>query len=470
MSDTVTAPRRDDGTQTAGNDHHCALDDTANADAPAASSSAIGAPTKIWRRLLSGNTPEVIWCLIDQGVVSAAGFATSVLIGRESRAELGIYYLALNLLLFVRGLQEPLISTPYMIYRHRYADKELPRYNGSCFSHQLILAACTVVGLLLLTAASATGLMSAQMAPTLLVVSILAPVMLMRELIRQFCFSHLRASAALGIDVVVTATQVSGLYLLAENGQLSAPNAYLIIGAACGIALLIWALVERPRIELNVRQIIRDWRQNWVFGKWAVSGQLVGSASMYITPWILLDAAGETGAGMFAAAFTLVGVTNIFIMGIANYLTPKAAEAYANVGLTGLSRVLGVTALIFLAALGSFLLFVVFAGGRIAEFVYGNEYTNLHLVMIILATSVLIRSFSIVASNGLAAMERIRDNLVADVFMTCVTLGAAVVLTYQYGVLGAAISSLLGAVSGTLARNFILLRLMRMEYQKSEAA
>ena len=42
-------------------------------------------------------------------------------------------------------MQEQMISTPYMIYYHRYKDQDLARYNGSCFMHQVAMAAMTVV-------------------------------------------------------------------------------------------------------------------------------------------------------------------------------------------------------------------------------------------------------------------------------------------------------------------------------------
>jgi hypothetical protein len=58
--------------------------------------------------------------VLDQAVVSGTSFATSVLLGRfASQEELGVYYLALSVVYFTRGVQEQVVSAPYMIYCSR---------------------------------------------------------------------------------------------------------------------------------------------------------------------------------------------------------------------------------------------------------------------------------------------------------------------------------------------------------------
>src|SRR5207244_2970301 len=58
--------------------------------------------------------------VLDQAVVSGTSFATSVLLGRcASQEDLGVYYLALSVVFFARGVQEQLVSAPYMIYCSR---------------------------------------------------------------------------------------------------------------------------------------------------------------------------------------------------------------------------------------------------------------------------------------------------------------------------------------------------------------
>ena len=88
--------------------------------------------------LASRFLPRGILSVVDQGLVSAAGFATSVAIGRTcGREELGVYYLVLSVLLVCRGIQEQLISAPYMIYCNQRSGEALATYSGSSLVHQL---------------------------------------------------------------------------------------------------------------------------------------------------------------------------------------------------------------------------------------------------------------------------------------------------------------------------------------------
>src|SRR6185369_17376806 len=75
--------------------------------------------------------------VVDQAVVSGTNFATSVLLGRFAvQEELGVYYLALSVIYFARGIQEQLVSAPYMIYCSRKRGRELEEYAGSSLVHQ----------------------------------------------------------------------------------------------------------------------------------------------------------------------------------------------------------------------------------------------------------------------------------------------------------------------------------------------
>src|SRR5262245_49170720 len=78
--------------------------------------------------------------VVDQAVVSGTNFATSVLLGRFAlQEELGVYYLALSIIYFARGIQEQIVSAPYMIYCGRKEGRELAEYAGSSLVHQFVV-------------------------------------------------------------------------------------------------------------------------------------------------------------------------------------------------------------------------------------------------------------------------------------------------------------------------------------------
>ena len=69
-----------------------------------------------------------------------------------------------------------------------------------------------------------------------------------------------------------------------------------------------------------------------------------------------------------------MGVVNVFILGVANALTPRTAHAFARGGVNELRRVLITTALLLIAVLGMSFLAMLFAGDRIAVLVYGEQF------------------------------------------------------------------------------------------------
>ena len=78
---------------------------------PPQSSVSSFSPQRLKRKLL--DQKDALLCIVDQGVVSVAGFGTSVLIGRSNPEELGVYFIAWSIVYFIRGFQQQMICVPY---------------------------------------------------------------------------------------------------------------------------------------------------------------------------------------------------------------------------------------------------------------------------------------------------------------------------------------------------------------------
>ena len=410
-------------------------------------------PKRLKSRLLDHK--DALLCIVDQGVVSVAGFATSVLIGRSNPEELGVYFIAWSIVYFIRGFQEQMISVPYTIFHHKHKDG-LAGYRGSCMIQQFGLTTLAFLFISAMTVAASFGWLESSMLAPLVVLLLLMPSLLMREVVRQYCFTHQKNISVLAIDTAITVLQIGGLVGLGYCGLMTGANAWAVIGGACLLTLLIWYFQSRPEISFEKTRLRADWNQNWGFGKWAVGGQLVGSLPTYIVPWMLVAAAGTAGTGFFAAANTISGVANIFNTGMANFLTPKAAQVYVEEGAHGLRRVVFRASLVFLVAVGGFCVLMAVFGGQIAVGLYGNKYIGLQTAITIMAAVMLFESFAIVASNGLFVMEKIKANFWVDVILMIVSIAAAISLIYPFGVLGAVWASLVGAATSASLR-FVLL-------------
>ena len=424
---------------------------------------------------------DALVCLFDQGVVSVAGFTTSVLIGRLAPEELGVYYIGLAMVLFARGFQQQLVSTPYTIYHHRQPEQDIAGYRGSCLVQQALFLAVTfaylllqifiaVAGIALLVATTLWGLESyrwaewisidpatLQVVPTLLVLLALTPAVLMREIVRHYCFTHSENTSVLTLDIAVSILQILALCVLGYFGYLSGAIAWAAIGLCCVVSIGVWYFVSGPAIEFPAKEKLReDLKLNWSFGKWAVSGQFVGSLSTYLLPWLLLLSAGAQGTGFFAACMTLVGIANIFNTGMLNFLTPRAAKVFVEEGSAGLKRVLLRMYGVFFVAVGSFALFLGVFGGWIAVELFGTEYSGLQTILTLLAIAKLFEGFSHTASGGLFAMEKIKANFWVDVILMIVTISAALTLIQPLGILGAAWTTLIGSATSAILRTLLV--------------
>ena len=409
---------------------------------------------------------DALVCLFNQGIVSVAGFATSVLIGRwAGKPELGLYVIGLSLVLFARGFQQQLVSTPYTIYHHRRSDSLMPAYRGSCMIQQFGFVAITLVYLIIQIVAATAGWVSAdvippEVIPALTALLIFIPAILLREIVRGYCFVHSKNTSVLAIDVAISILQIATLVAFGFCGILSGATAWVAIGISCLLTIGFWYFKSGPPLQFQKERISEDLKLNWTFGKWAVSGQFVGSLPTYLLPWLLLLAAGAEGAGMFGAGLTLVGVANIFNTGMLNYLTPKAAKVYVEEGSAGLRQLMLQMYLLFLVAIGCFIVLLATFGDWIAVRIFTNDYAGLQLILTLLAVAKLFEGFSHTASGGLFAMERIKENFWIDVVLMFVTITAMLLLIRPWGVLGAAWTMLIGSATSAILRTGLLVNFL----------
>ena len=399
---------------------------------------------------------DALLCIIDQGIVSVASFATSVLVGRNAPEELGVYYIVLSIVYFIRGIQQQMISTPYTIFHHKHQNGGLDSYRGSCLIQQFGLTTLASLFLLGTAIAASFGWLESPIVTPLIVLLFLLPALLMREVVRQYCFAHQENVSVLAIDSVISVLQIGCIVVLGYFGVLSGANAWVVIGLASFATLTLWYIQKVPKISFEKSRLGSDWNQNWGFGKWAVGGQVVGSLPTYCIPWLLAAAAGVEGTGFFAAVVTLAGVANIFNTGMANFLTPRAAKVYVEEGAQGLRRVVIRISLVFLVAVGAFGALLALFGEQIAVELFGDRYAGLQTAITIMAIAILCDSFDIVASNGLFVLEKIKANFWIDVVLMIVSVAAAVLLILPFGFIGAVWTSLIISLTSALLR-FVLL-------------
>lgn len=431
-----------------------------------------GRPARTARLLAAALRPgarEAGLSVFDQAVVSGTNFVTSVVIGRAAGAEgLGVYSLALSVVLLARAVQEQLVAAPYLVRNQQKPKDSQAAFLGSVFAHQFALTALAVAAFVGLGIAVGNGIGPRGLGPVVWLLAAAAPAFLLREFLRQVAFAHLRPALAVAVDTAVAVIQVGGLLALAAAGVLTVPGAFAVMASGCLAAAAGWFFLQPVPVRFRRNAVLRDWKENWSFGRWALASQLVGGAGLYVMPWIVAAVDGEEATGLFAAGGTLVGIANMFVNGLANYLSPKAARAYADGGTPALRSVLRITALAFTTFLGAFALVAVVAGELAAGLVYGEGFTSAGPVVGVLALGLWVNSMAITAGNGLWAVGKPQANFRADVVGLAATAAATAALVPLFGgAIGAAVALLTGGFADAAVRAAILRRVLKAEERAS---
>ncbi len=390
-----------------------------------------------------------------QAIYSGTTFLSTVILGRLCDADsFGVYYLAFSAVLFVQGIQERLVSTPYTVYCNRCSRDGLARYTGSILLHQVGLSLLASAGFLAASAVFALSGAMRELAPVMCMVAGVLPLLMLRSFFRQMLIAHLDLTTAAILDLAVAAFQLTGLLALGATGGLTALTAYLIMGVSNGIAIAGWFTLARPALSFSLSQAVADWRRNWTFAKWIVASSLVGSAAVYAIPWILTAVRDTSATALLGACLSLVGLANMAMAGLDSYLTPKAARSFAQHGLPGLMAVLWKSSLLIAVLLASMVVFFAVAGGPLTEIVYKGKYVGAGPIVTLLALGVLVNNLGNSAGRGLWVLDRPRGNLLPDAALSIVTLAVFFALVHPLGALGAAIATLIGNFVGALARTW----------------
>jgi O-antigen/teichoic acid export membrane protein len=286
-------------------------------------------------------------------------------------------------------------------------------------------------------------------------------LMLLRDFIRQMSFADLNLRAAILLDVAVASLQLGSIGVLAVLGRLTVGSSLAIMAVSCGIPAAAWMLTRARRLAPSVSDALADFRHNWPFARWALATQMLACTTPYIMPWVVALTHSEAETGTLGACTTLVGLANMVMMGLCNFLGPKATRAYNAGGVPALRSVLLKAAALFTSTLGLICLAGFVLGEQLAVWVYGEQFGGTGLVVGVLSASVLANSIGVMAGNGLWAMERPSANFVADLLSLVVVVIATVALVPLWGPLGAAAATLAGSISDAILRVLVLQRTMR---------
>jgi O-antigen/teichoic acid export membrane protein len=382
---------------------------------------------------------NALLAVAGQFFASLTNFGTGVIVGRAcGPTEYGLYFLGFTILVFLLELQNALISTPYSVYAPRQAEGEAAWYRGSVLAHQGTLSLLVSAGFLLAALVSAAGFGPHGMAPVFMALAAASVFFLLRDQTRRLCFAHMQMRTALVCDALVAVLQLGGLYAVYRAGWLTPAAAYGVVGVACAVVSLGYFWLADGGVKVSFARGREDFARHWVFGKWVVASAVLWGVSMNFYPWLINYYQGPEQAGVWGAAFTLVSLGNVFMMGVHNFLGPKIASVYATSGAPALRRyVFEANAALAVPMLGLCAVLYI-AGEWMLGLVYGEAFAAGAPVMTVLAINLTLLALAFVFSRGLFAIERADLDFQVNFIPLVLLFAAGIPLVREYGIKGAA--------------------------------
>ena len=331
--------------------------------------------------------------LVDQGIVSAVRFATTILIGRFCGAgELGTYALAVSVMVMFQNVQDSMVLGPFVVFGSRMEVGRRSRYAGSVLCEAAIFVMLAVLAIAGLTALLYTSAAEQSLWRTFAVLGVVIPFILLHQFSRRFAFADLDIGTAILMDVSAAVVQLGGVAYLALAGSLSAAASFVIIGVAFAVPAAVWLLRFRRTFAVHWSGFGEDMRLNWGIGRWMLASQLTSTVGTYVGSWLLALLLSVKAAGLYAACASIVCLTNPILLGLSNVLIPRTARAFGRGGYDELRRVTRESLFLLTGLTGIAGVILIVFGEMFLTLLYGTDFASGQLVITILTVATFLNS------------------------------------------------------------------------------
>lgn len=396
------------------------------------------------RSLVSGTAGTAI----VQAGGAAAGFAVQIVLARVMGAEgFGVYTIALSVLVIASTLSLAGMDRTFLRFLPVYRQSA----NWGAFRGLLTGGSLVVLGLSTLVAIAgavlvwaARPLLEASVAPTLWFACLALPVFtlaqafagavqaLRRPMLAQFPIAIFRP--------VLLAIAAAAVWYVA--GGFGGPTAMALNAAVlalmCGMYLIVVARL-RPRETRGVASEYApaEW---WAMTRSMWWIMIVALAMRRVDILLLGVFRGAEEAGIYGASARLAELVVFALTALNVVFMPVAAELYHAGRRRELQRILGVAAWGLVAFSVPMSLVLIFGGGWILG-LYGDEFVEGHLALIILVASQIANALSgpVGSLLHMTGHQRAASRITTICFMLAIVLN--LVLIPPLGMLGAAIAT-----------------------------
>jgi len=416
-----------------------------------------------WIKKIFLRTDKEVFSVLDQALLSFLSFVTNVLIARScSKIELGLYALGYSLIIVATHFQTALISTPYMVYSPRLENHELREYAGSALIQQVTFSIVVSALLFASTKVFSLGMGPEGMAGVSQALALVIFFAMLKDFIRQLCFTSLKSKNVFFLDLWATIIQIGSLLLIAYFGIISARIAIVIVCLSCGLTSIGWLILNRPMFVMNFKKGFLQFKSHWRFARWVMASNILVTLANAVFPWFVAYFCGVAENGTWVACIGVATLGNFLLVGMQNTAGPRIVNAYIKSGVLKARRLVLKSMISLVLAMSGFFAIMIVAGERIVVLFYGGKYAENGLLVSLMSLNLVVSSAAFPFSRGLYAMERadVDFNInITGVFMMVLTI----YLTYAFGLLGAACGTIASSFMSVLLRGIAFERIARVK-------
>src|SRR5690606_21914440 len=164
---------------------------------------------------------------------------------------------------------------------------------------------------------------------------------------------------------------------------------------------------------------------------------------------------GKSALGVYAALSYVAYMGQTVTGALSQSASPRLARYFAEGNIEAFKRLLRILLLIAVGLGSALLLLMVIGGQSIVTLLYSSDFAEQHDVTVLLTTATALLFSLSMLGTAVTSMRQFRSQVVVQLVNLLIVTGASGYLVSSHGLLGAALTMLIGA--GVLCSGFVLL-------------
>jgi O-antigen/teichoic acid export membrane protein len=385
--------------------------------------------------------------ILDQGLVSGAGFLLSFLLARWlNSGAYGAFAVAFATLLFLSGFHNVLLLEPMSVMGPaRYSDRTPAYFAAQLKIHKLLGAVLASALLLMALFMNLLGA-SHQLAIATAASAFALPFFLMLWLVRRMAYMVRQPAVACRASASYFLLTLIALFVLHARSVLSPASAFLLMGGAglTSATLPLWKLGmlgAKADSQCSWKSVARE---NWDYGRWLVLSTGLFSVAAQGQTYLCAGLLGLGSAGIFRAMQVPSLVMAQIVTAVGLLVLPSMSHEFGLGQFTRL-RHKAMLASVFLTSIALCNAAVLgFFSKSIEHMLYDGKYSPYVQLIPILGLVPVCTGLASGFSMAARASQKPHIDLVANAISAPVGLATAAVFIRLWGLDGAAFSLVTG--------------------------